>query len=113
MMYRDFDTNGLWSREEIEETFNAEPSLYEKYESVDEYIDFLLALGRDKTGGIVEVEDTKWYAVMLDNDDNDWGTGSYDYDEAAGIAEKYRDDYPDTYIAVIDNDICIEEIREL
>ena len=28
-----------------------------------------------------------WYAVERDADDNDWGTGSYDLDEAKRMAE--------------------------
>lgn len=52
-----------------------------------------------------------WYAVMRDDVDADWGTGSYDLAEAKRILENY----PDGYIAVIeegDDPICIEEIRE-
>ena len=52
-----------------------------------------------------------WYAVMMDNDDTDWGTGSYSLDEAKEMVKNY----PDGYIAVIDeagDPICIEEIRE-
>lgn len=51
-----------------------------------------------------------WYAVLMDEDDNDWGTGSYDLDEAKKMARKYEDGM----IAVIDegNDpICVEIIR--
>lgn len=54
----------------------------------------------------------KWFAVMRDADDNDWGTGSYDYDEAVKMVRPYIPD--GGYIAVIEegNDpICIEEIR--
>lgn len=56
-----------------------------------------------------------WYAVMRDNEDDDWGTGSYDLAEAeAQVAELKQAGYPDAYIAVIDEDgdpICVEEIR--
>ena len=31
-------------------------------------------------------EDDRWYAVCKDYEDNDWGTGSYDYDEALKMA---------------------------
>ena len=51
-----------------------------------------------------------WYAVMVDDDDIDWGTGSYDLDEAMEMVKKY----PEGYIAVIEegNDpICVDEIR--
>lgn len=53
---------------------------------------------------------TYWYAVMQDSDDDDWGTGSYDLDEAKAMVAKY----PDGYIAVIDVDgdpICVDEIH--
>ena len=58
------------------------------------------------------MENKLWYAVMRDNDDNDWGSGSYDYDEAVEMVQKYIPN--GGYIAVIEegNDpICVEEIR--
>ena len=58
------------------------------------------------------MENKLWYAGMRDNDDNDWGSGSYDYDEAVEMVQKYIPD--GGYIAVIEegNDpICVEEIR--
>ena len=58
-----------------------------------------------------------WYAVMKDNEDDDWGYGSYDLAEAQKMVEKF----PEGYIAVIDegldengnpgDPICVEEIR--
>ena len=57
----------------------------------------------------------KWYAVMRDNEDTDWGTGSYDLDEAKAMARQWREDgSPDAYIAVIDeaHKVCVDEIRE-
>lgn len=54
----------------------------------------------------------KWYAVMKDNDDTDWGFGSFDLDEAMDMVKPYIVD--GGYIAVIDdgNDpVCIDEIR--
>lgn len=39
-----------------------------------------------------------WYAVEMDEEDNDWGTGSYDYKEAVAMAERMGA----RYIAVID-----------
>lgn len=58
-----------------------------------------------------------WYAVMLDREDSDWGTGSHDQQEAIEIAQKYRrDGYPDAYVAVIDDGddpVCINEIHDL
>lgn len=56
-----------------------------------------------------------WYAVQTDPSD-DWGTGSYDREEAEAMAREMREDYPDTLIAVIDNStdqpVCIDEIRD-
>lgn len=57
-----------------------------------------------------------WYAIMMDNDDTDWGTGTYDRDEAISRVEALKQDgYPEAYIAVIDistdNPVCVEEIR--
>ena len=61
-------------------------------------------------------EKNMWYAILLDNDDRDWGTGSYNLDEAISRAQSLREDYPETYIAVIDNNgldpVCIDEIRD-
>lgn len=63
--------------------------------------------------------DKLWYAVMRDCDDTDWGTGSFDLEEAKAMLLR---DYPDTgYIAVIDanyddngnattDGICVDEI---
>lgn len=52
------------------------------------------------------MENRIWYAVQMDSED-DWGTGSFDKDEAIEMMmgnENY------TLIAVIENDVCIEEI---
>lgn len=60
-----------------------------------------------------------WYAVMMDREDNDWGTGSFDLDTAKEMARKYENGY----IAVIDANYdedgnpttdgeCIEEIKQ-
>lgn len=56
------------------------------------------------------MENTYWYAVMQDNDDNDWGYGSYDLEKAKEMVAKY----PEGYIAVIAegaDPICVDEIR--
>lgn len=62
------------------------------------------------------MKNTMWYAVMLDNDDTDWGTGSNNMDEAIEMAKKYRAERSeDAYIAVIDDEgdpICVDEIRD-
>ena len=54
----------------------------------------------------------KWYAVMKDAEDTDWGYGSHNYEEAVSMVQKYLPD--GGYIAVIDEDgdpVCIDEIR--
>lgn len=50
-----------------------------------------------------------WYAVMRDSEDNDWGYGSHDLEEAEAMVKKY----PEGYIAVIDEETntCVDEIR--
>ena len=61
------------------------------------------------------MERTYFYAVMMDSEDCDWSYGSYELDEAQKMLAKYRDEYPDSYIAVIEmgNDpICVGEIRD-
>ena len=52
-----------------------------------------------------------WYAVQRDTED-DWGTGSFDRDEAISMAKELREDYPDALVAVIQRDTCIDEIRD-
>ena len=65
-----------------------------------------------------EMETKLWYAVMRDLEDSDWGTGSYDLDEArAKVAELRDDGFEDAYIAVIDmhnedDPVCVEEIHD-
>lgn len=51
-----------------------------------------------------------WYAILKDNEDNDWGTGSFDRAEAIEMAKKA--DYK--LLATIENDVCvkIEEVAE-
>ena len=52
----------------------------------------------------------KWYAVMRDKEDSDWGYGSHDLSEAKQMLKDAE--YEDGYIAVIDNDVCIEELTQ-
>jgi len=63
----------------------------------------------------------KWYAVMTDNEDTDWGTGFFDEAEAISWAKAMREDgdYSDAYVAIIDvssddpnSHICVGEIRD-
>lgn len=54
MTYRNIDTNEIWTEEEIKEIYNSEASLQESHETFEEYLEYLLGLGRQKVGGIVE-----------------------------------------------------------
>lgn len=61
MMCKNFDTGELWTRDEIEEIYNAEESLSEEYGTFDEYLEHLLDLGRQKAGGVIWVETANTY----------------------------------------------------
>lgn len=52
-------------------------------------------------------EEKLWYALQRDCED-DWGTGTYDRDEAIRKLRESNGYY--TLIAVIDHDLCMEEI---
>ena len=52
------------------------------------------------------MENKKWYAVQTDRTD-DWGTGSYDYNEAVQMLKRQGRGL----IAVIDGDVCVNEIE--
>lgn len=52
-----------------------------------------------------------WYAVLVDAEDNDWGFGSFELNEAKKMAKKYENGR----IAVIDESdkpTCIEIIMQ-
>ena len=63
----------------------------------------------------------KWYAVMRDNEDTDWGTGSTRLREAAKMVRMMRrEGDEEAFIAVIDitsddmtHQVCIDEIRDV
>jgi len=58
------------------------------------------------------MEKKLWYAVMRDREDDDWGYGSYDIDEAKQMLTE--EESPEAYIAVIEegeNPVCVDEIR--
>ena len=62
-----------------------------------------------KRKALIKLTDNRHrYAVLTDREDNDWGTGSFDYNEAVEMA-KFRDC---TIIAVIDGEECIDEITD-
>lgn len=56
MMYKNFDTGELWTEEEIREEYEAEESLKENHETFEDYLEYLLGLGRQRVGGIIEAE---------------------------------------------------------
>lgn len=43
-----------------------------------------------------------WYAVMMDETDNDWGTGSYSYEEAKQMAKRMDAKYIGVIIEGVD-----------
>lgn len=58
-----------------------------------------------------KMSDRKWYAVMRDREDDDWGYGSYDIEEAKRMC--LDQESPEAYIAVIEegeNPVCVDEI---
>lgn len=57
----------------------------------------------------LEIKNALWYAVMRDRDDSDWGYGSYDRAEAERMC---KDAGEESYIAVIQNGNCVEEIEQ-
>ena len=86
-----------------------------------EMVDFDEAFTDEQIGWIIErltddgfVPGKKFYAVMADREDTDWGTGSYSLDKAIEMGKEKKDVYPDGYIAVIEmgsDPICVEEIE--
>ena len=85
------------------------------------YLDPEVRSAIDDEGGISEYFDTlwdyiteeevRWYAVVEGRDDDDWGTGSWDLDEAEEMARKRG---PEAYIVIVDdlNGVSIGEIRQ-
>ena len=53
--------------------------------------------------------ENRWYAVMRDRQDDDWGYGSHDLEEAKEMLAGFGTD--DGYIAVIENDVCVQELE--
>lgn len=78
-------------------TMESNPSNADEFETV--YA--LWATGKFDEGS------RRWYAVQSDREDTDWGTGSHDLEEAKELLKQY----PEGRIAVIENDLCVEEIE--
>ena len=58
-----------------------------------------------------KMSDRKWYAVMRDREDDDWGYGSHDIEEAKQMLTE--EESGEAYIAVIaegENPVCVDEI---
>ena len=64
------------------------------------------------------IKNKLWYAVQTNADDNEWGYGSYDENEAIEIARFYAEWHPENMVRIIVIDqgedgnadpICIEE----
>lgn len=55
-------------------------------------------------------DDGIWYAVQTDPSD-DWGTGSFYLPEAKRLLRECLKNNPGALIAVIENNVCIREIR--
>lgn len=54
----------------------------------------------------------KWYAVVIDAQDDDMGTGAWDLDMAMQMVRELKaEGYENAYIKVIDDDRCIQEIH--
>lgn len=106
--YRNTETGNVYTEEELFRLY--EQFKHEIYADApneapafDDYIDEVQA-----SGGLTTV----WYAVMRDREDDDWGTGSYDLDDAKRMCVSIG---AGAYIAVIDeapNPVCIEEIEQ-
>jgi len=102
-----------WADDESPERFYEEaetksnPDFMDACEKLANQInEYLEELQEDK------MEGKFWYAAMKDADDNDWGFGSYDKEEAIEMAKSFKT--PDAYVAVIEegNDpICVDEIH--
>ena len=59
MLYRNFDTGEIWTEEEIREAYECESDLQENYETFEEYLEYLLHLGKQAIGGIVEADESE------------------------------------------------------
>ena len=53
-------------------------------------------------------EPKRWYAVLEDADDTDWGCGSYELGEAKYMLDMMG--FKDGRIAVIENGVCVDII---
>lgn len=107
---------------EIESGEICTKSIDSQDEVISQIMELVAFLMPEETEETEETEEARvWYAVMRDQDDNDWGTGSFNLAEAK--AEVLKMDSQDAYIAVIDGQydkdgnattdpICVDEIMQ-
>ena len=100
MKYMNFDTGEVWTEEEIKEVYEAEYELHEQYPTFEEYLEHLIDLGKQKVGGIVEIN----YIVRRVGGENDGEMiGAFDDEtDAIVFAREYDEDHAeeDDYIGV-------------
>lgn len=53
-----------------------------------------------------------WYAVERDEDDNDWGYGSYDRGEAVEMARRMGEEARIAVIEMGNDPVCVEIITQ-
>lgn len=53
--YMNFDTGEIWTEDEIREVYEGIPGCIDDYPTFEDYLEYLLDLGRQKVGGIVEM----------------------------------------------------------
>ena len=110
MLYRNIDTNEIFTKKEVEDRYIwLEDELDGKYEDFDEYLDDLLAQGRAGTGGLVEVPQYTVHWVAGDRD-GDTLYETDDYNEATTKAWELAKEHEDEFdpvcggIGIVDNE---------
>lgn len=69
-MYMCFDTGFFWTEEEIREGYDGDYDLQNDYPTFEEFFEHLLDLGKQKIGGLVEVDHLY---IVCDEGRNGWG----------------------------------------
>lgn len=96
MKYMDINSGEIWTEEEIKETYEQfKDEMPTTFESFEEYLDFLLKLGREKIGGFVKVEDMPYIVYACGGEMDGEELFCTDYDEDAfRYARNHQDDHP-------------------
>lgn len=71
-----------------ERTAPAAPGLYTLYELADAFNVHQGWQWERHSDGLAEDDHGTWYAVLMDDEDTDWGTGSRSLDEAKAMAAR-------------------------